>query len=450
MKSMASREVTAYESSSGAAEEYLAPSAPLAFIEEEQVFVRSPLGVAQLLWRNRRYLSKVAMLALLASTVIAFLIPKKYQSSTSLMPPDTRSMSSAALASLAPEASDTFGTYASTVLGLKSSGALFISILQSRTVQNRIIERFDLRKVYRQSRWQDARRVLTENTGVAEDRKSGVITIVVIDRDPRRAQAMAQAYVEELNRVVAERTTSAAHRERVFLEERLQAIKADLDLAARELSEFSSKNTALDISTQVKSMVEALATLEGQAIAARSELRGLEQIYTSNNVRVHAAQARIGELEKQMAKLEGRKGKTPEEGDTSGTTYPSIRELPLLAVTYADLSRRVKIQETVYQVLTRQYELAKVEEAKEIPSVRVLDAADLAEKKFSPRRSVIMGFGTFLSLAAAAAFLVGRALWESIGPENPNKQFIGEVVGTVRNRSSRTVLRFGRLIQKAH
>jgi hypothetical protein len=80
----------------------------------------------------------------------------------------------------------------------------------------------------------------------------------------------------------------------------------------------------------------------------------------------------------------------------------------------------------------------------------VLDAADLPEKKFSPRRSVIMGLGTFLSLAAAAAFLAGRALWESIAPANPNKLFIGEVVGTVRNRSSRTVLRFGRLIQKAH
>jgi uncharacterized protein involved in exopolysaccharide biosynthesis len=450
MKSMAPREAASFGPSSRVAEEYVLPTAPLAFIEDESAFVRSPLGIATLLWRNRRYLLKVAMLGLLASTIIAFLIPKKYQSSTSLMPPDTRSMSNAALASLAPEASDTFGTYASTMLGLKSSGALFISILQSRTVQNRIIEAFDLRRVYGQSRWQDARRTLTENTGIAEDRKSGVITIVVIDRDPHRAEAMAHTYLEELNRVVAERTTSAAHRERVFLEERLQTIKADLDSAARALSEFSSKNTALDISTQVKSMVEALATLEGQAIAARSELRGLEQIYTANNVRVHAAQARLGELEKQMAKLEGRKGQTPEDSDTSGATYPSIRELPLLAVTYADLSRRVKIQETVYQVLTRQYELAKVEEAKEIPSVRVLDPADLPEKKFSPRRSVIMGFGTFLSLAAAAALLIARSLWESIGSANPNKLFIGEVVGTVRNRSSRTVLRFGRLIQKAH
>jgi capsule polysaccharide export protein KpsE/RkpR len=318
MKNAASREATDFEPSSEAVEEYLASTAPIPFLGDEPALVRSPLGVAQLLWRNRRYLSKVAVLALLVSTIVAFLIPKKYQSSTSLMPPDTRSISSAALASLAPEASDTFGTYASTVLGLKSSGALFISILQSRTVQNRIIERFDLRKLYRVSRWQDARRVLTENTGVAEDRKSGVITIVVIDRDPHRAEAMAHSYVEELNRVVAERTTSAAHRERVFLEERLQAIKADLDSAAEELSEFSSKNTALDIPTQVKSMVEALATLEGQAIAARSELRGLQQIYTSNNVRVHAAQARIGELEKQIAKLEGRKGKTLRRAEAQG------------------------------------------------------------------------------------------------------------------------------------
>src|SRR4029077_127180 len=149
--------------------------------------------------------------------------------------------------------------------------------------------------------------------------------------------AMAQAYVDELDRLVAQVSTSSARRERVFLEERLQKVKGELDSAARNFSDFASKNTAIDIPAQGKAMVEAAATLQGQLIAAQSELSGLQQIYTGNNVRVRAAEARIKELQQKLNEFGGAGTHDELEGDHS--LYPSIRKLPLLGVRYADLYR---------------------------------------------------------------------------------------------------------------
>src|SRR4029077_17838323 len=139
------------------------------------------------------------------------------------------------------------------------------------------------KKVFGTKLDEDARKELSQNTGASEDRKSGIITLTVIDRDRQRARAMATAYVEELNRLVSELSTSSAHRERVFLEERLKAVKQELDIASGEFSQFASQNSAINIPEQGKAMVEEAALLQGQLIAAESELKGLSEIYTANN-----------------------------------------------------------------------------------------------------------------------------------------------------------------------
>ena len=150
-------------------------------------------------------------------------------------------------------------------------------------------------------------------------------------------------YVEELNRVVTELNTSSAHRERVFLEGRLAEVQQDLESAEKGFSEFASKNTAIDIQAQGKAMIESAATLEGQMVAAQTELEGLKQIYAGDNVRVRTIQARVDELERQLQKLGG-KSVTASASDglhapspNDPSMYPSIRELPLLGVSYADL-----------------------------------------------------------------------------------------------------------------
>src|SRR5580700_1242907 len=258
------------------------------------------------------------------------------------------------------------GGLAGDLLGVKGNGAVFVEILESRTVADRLIDEFQLSREYRTTKIEYTRKELEKHTKISEDRKSGVITITVTSREPGRAAAIAQAYIGELDRLVSQLSTSSARRERIFLEERLKTVKSDLDSAATQFSEFASKNTAIDIPAQGKAMVEAAAVLQGQLIAAEAEASGLEKIYTVNNVRVKALQARIGELREQLQKLGG--SSSPAEVRSDNSLYPSIRKLPLLGVTYADLYRRTKIEETVYELLTQQYELAKVQEAKEIPS----------------------------------------------------------------------------------
>jgi len=310
----------------------------------------------------------------------------------------------------------------------------------------------------------DARRRLDENTSISEDRKSGIISISVTDHNPQRAAALANAYVDELNSLAAELSTSSAHRERVFLEERLKVAKRDLDEAANQLAQFSSKNNTLDIQTEGKAMLDAAGTIAGELIAAQSQLEGLRQIYTDNNSRVRSLNARVAELRRQLEKLGGtqndaRKDSTalssakgqvtdPSPGhgadpsadqpaaQSGALPYPTIRSLPLLGAKYADYYRRAKIQETVFELLTQQYELAKVQEAKETPSVKVLDPGAVPEKKSFPPRLLIMFLGTALAVSISVFWVLGSNQWQQADPNDPRKMLAQEVVATVKAHAS--------------
>ncbi len=398
----------------------------------------------RLLWHSRRSLLRAAAFGLLASTLIAFLIPKSYTSTTQLMPPDTQSSSGIAMmAAMAAKVGGGLGSVAGDLLGVKSSGALFIGVLRSQTAEDRLIQQFDLRKIYGKRLIADARMKLDENTSISEDRKSGIITIKVTDHSPQRAAALANAYVDELNSLVSELSTSSAHRERVFLEERLKVAKRDLDQAVNELAQFSSKNNTLDIQQEGKAMLDAAGSIAGEMIAAQSQLEGLRQIYTDSNPRVRSMEARVSSLRKQLEKLSGKQesnsnqappiGHAAEQAaETGSMPYPTIRSLPLLGAKYSDYYRRAKIQETVYELLTEQYELAKVQEAKETPSVKVLDPGTIPEKKSFPPRLLIMFLGTFLAASLCVAWVVGADHWDHADPQDPRRMLAQEVAATLR------------------
>lgn len=385
-----------------------------------------------LLWDNRRFLLRVFLVAMIASTLIAFLVPARYESTSRLMPPDNQPGSGLAMAAaaLSGVASGGLGGIAGDFLGLKSTSDIFVGVLESRTVQDKLIEQFDLKKVYGARTMDDARKALASHTSISLDRKSQIVSITVTDRRPQRAAAMAQAYVDELNRLVSELSTSSARRERIFLEGRLQAVNQDLQAAEKDFSQFASKNTAIDVKEQGKAMVGAAATLQGELIALQSEYEALRQIYTDNNVRVRSVQARIEELKRQLNKLGG--SSDDAQGGSSEGMYPSIRKLPILGVTYADLYRRTKIQETVLETLTKEYEMAKVQEVKEIPTVRVLDAADVPDKKAFPPRALMIFLGSFLGTCLGALFVIGSAHWNAIDPETPEKKLVAEVWGEMK------------------
>ncbi|MGE5323685.1 MAG: lipopolysaccharide biosynthesis protein, partial [Actinomycetota bacterium] len=304
----------------------------------------------------------------------------------------------------------------------------FIKVLQSRTVEDDVVNRFELRKHYHTQYWEEARNKLESNTSIEEDKKSGVIMISVRDRDPQFAAALAGGYVDALDHVMSQVSTSAARRERIFIEQRLADEKKALEAAEEKFSRFSSSNMALNIPEQTRVMVESAARLQGELIAARSEMEGLRQVYTPENTRVKTVQARINELERALAKINTGEA----TGGTSATNpYPSIKNLPLVGVTWTDLYRSTKIHETVYELLTQQYEIARIQEARELPTVKVLDKPTVPEERH-PSIPTVTAIGTLISIALASLGFLLQRRWRAWLPDDPRRLLLARISPRIR------------------
>lgn len=409
---------------------------------------------AQLLWQHRHVLARVTAIALAVSVAIVFAIPKRYRSRTSIMPPDQQNSSTMMLAALTSRAPNlgSLGSLASSLMGGHSNTALFEDFLQSGTVSGHLIDRFNLQDVYHKRYRIDAAKHLARCTKITDDKKSGVITIEVDDTSPTRARDLAQGYLDELNQIVTQTNTSAAHRERVFIEQRLHAVRADLETAQIQLSEFSSKSSTIDIGAQTRAMVDAGARIQAELLIEESGLESLRQMYGDGNVRVREAEARIATLQEGLRKMTGSSAPLPADdpGDKSGSPgtsgddndlYPPLRQLPRLAVPYADLYRRVKTQEAAFELLTQQYELARIEEARDVPSVNVIDPPGVPEKKYFPPRILLACLLTFLSFITAAAVILLREHWATIDPRDPRKVLAADVLPVMQRRLRSVFLR---------
>lgn len=229
------------------------------------------------------------------------------------MPPDEQGSRAMMLAALASHAGSlgALGGLASSLMGGHSSTALFEDLLRSGTVSDHLITRFNLQHVYHKRYRVDAAKRLAHLTKITEDKKSGVITIAVEDTSRVRARDLTQAYLDELNKLVTRTNTSAAHRERVFIEQRLHSVKADLEQAELDLSHFSSKSNAIDIKEQTRAMVDAGARLQAQLLVEQSGLQSLRQIYGNDNYRIRQAEARIASLKNSSSQWRGPRLRPP-------------------------------------------------------------------------------------------------------------------------------------------
>ena len=400
---------------------------------------------ASLLWRHRRMLARVTAIALVVSFAIAFLIPKQYKATASIMPPDQQNSGALMLAALARGGSGmgSLGTLASSLLGGHTTTALFVNLLESGTVRGHLIDRFHLQQVYHTRYRFTTAKHLARLTKISDDKKSGVITIEVEDTDPVRARDMAQAYLDELSNLVNKTSTSSARQERIFIEHRLHDVENNLEHAQLELSEFSSKNTTVDIKEQTRAMVDTGARVQGELLVQQAGLQSLRQLYGDGNVRVKETEARIAALQKDMQQMTGSSAPLRAAGsgldgadssDDKGELYPPLRQLPRLAVPYADLYRTVKVQEVIFELLTQQYEMARLEEAKDVPAISVIDAPGIPEKKSFPPRLILMVVLTFLSFSVAASLILFREVWSRVSPDDPRKALAAEIVPVIRRR----------------
>jgi capsule polysaccharide export protein KpsE/RkpR len=395
-----------------------------------------------LLWDHRRMLLRVAISIFLLSLIFACLLPNRYESVTRIMPPEQSNGGAAMLAALlgrgaagSAGSSGGLANLAGSLLGAKSSGALFITLLESGTVRGHLIDRFQLQQVYRKRYVQDTVKMLGSRTVITEDKKSGVLTIAVEDTDRRRARDLTQAYLNELDNLLAKVNTSSAGRERQFIEGRLRTVQVELARAQVELSDFSSRNTAIDIKEQTRAMVDSGAKLQGEMIVGQSELDSLEQIYGDENVRVRAAKARVAVLRQELERESGRIGEEAREGGIDvDHPYPALRQLPSLAAHWADLYRTVRIHEEVFDLLSAQYEMARIEEAKSIPTVSVIDPPSWPEKKSFPHRFLIVLISTACALILAAFFLLAKRSWMTRDDCDPRRVLARRIWGSFERR----------------
>jgi uncharacterized protein involved in exopolysaccharide biosynthesis len=407
-----------------------------------------------LLWHERRLLWRVTSKTFLLALVVSYLLPVHYEAVVKIVPGENTTSGMMGLpAKLANMSGSAAGSGislaldATGLLGAKTPTAFYVEVLKSRSVQDRIIDRFNLRvRYWKTGRWfprsyYDTRKKLSKFTDIEEEKKSNVITVAVTDYDRDTAAQIANAYVTELNRAAAELNTGEAHRERVFLEGRLKEAKRDLDQTALALSQYSSKNTIMDPQDQGRAMMDAAARVQGEIIAVEAELKGLQQIYSDDNMRVRTLKARLETLN---GKLRTMTGKDPglAESKAASPEYPSMSTLPILGYRYSDLYRQTKIQEAIYEFLTQQYETAKIQEAKELPTVRVMDPAVPPEKKSSPHRVLIWTGSILAALVLTVLWVLGRNSWQQIPVDDSRRLLAAEVggeiqrvIGKVRGRS---------------
>lgn len=420
-------------------------------MEQRPAEEQSKVAKLWLLWNERRLFWRVAWKTLALAVVVSFLLPRHYEATVKVVPGENSSSGMMGfpgkLANMENSGAGngiSLALDATGLLGGKTPTAFYVEILKSRSLQDSIIDRFNLRvRYWKTGRWwprnyYTTRKKLSSFTDIDEDKKSNVITLTVTDYDPETAAQIANAYVTELNRAAAGLNTGEAHRERVFLESRLSEAKHDLDQTALALSQYSSKNTIMDPQDQGRAVMDAAARVQGEMIATEAELKGLEQIYSDDNVRVRTLKARLETLQGKLHTMTGK------QAQPAAPDYPSMTSLPILGYRYSDLYRQTRIQEAIYEFLTQQYETAKIDEARELPSVRVMDPAVPPERKSSPHRVLIWICSVFGALVLTTCWVLGKNSWERIPPDDSRRLLAGDVNAEIRRAIAKIKKKGGR------
>jgi tyrosine-protein kinase Etk/Wzc len=358
----------------------------------------SILALVLVLARSWRFIVVFPVAAALLALGISFVVPNWYAATTKIMPPQQGP--SSALALLGQLGGLASG--ATQALGLKNPSDIYVAMLRSRTVADRLIDRFDLKKIYNEDLYHFARKELAGNTSVTTS-KDGMITVEVEDKDPRRAAEMANAYIEELRVITAQLAVSEAGQRRLFFEGQLRKVKDDLASAEVALKQFAEQSGMVSPESQIGLSVTAAASLRAHIASKEIQLAGMRTFATTTNPDLRRAQEELSGLRHELAKIE----KT-ETGKTSDVLLP-IGRTPEVALEYLRRYRETRYQETLFEALAKQYEIARIDEAKDATLVQVIDKALPPERKSKPRRLLVTVAVFIAALIAALAYVLASA-----------------------------------------
>src|SRR3989337_1061430 len=339
--------------------------------------------------------------AFVVSIIYSLTLPPIYSSTASIFPPQQEG----GMSGIASQLSGGLGALAGGFLGGSAPVDQWLAILKSQAIKDAIINRFDLMKVLKAKTMEDARNTVGGMIKVSKA-KEGIISITVEDKDPQRAATLANALVEELDKVNKGIVTTSGRRMRVFVEERLTGVKVELTRSEEAIKAFQERNRTVKIDDQSRAIYEAIGAINGQLMAKEVELQTLLSYATPNNPQAGLLKTQVDELKEKLRELEEGKGSL--DNQSPKNIYIPTARIPDLSLQYVRLIRDAKIQQTLYELLTQQYEMSRIQEAKDTPTVQVLDSAKVPEIQSKPNKRQIVMLATITAgfFAIFAAFFM--------------------------------------------
>lgn len=343
---------------------------------------------------------------------ISFLIPNTFSSTAKIMPPQQQNSGMAAmLGQLGGIASAAGG-----IAGIKNPNDLYVGFMESRTISDKLIDRFKLKTRYRKETMDDTRKALSDLATFSSGKKDGLISITVEDRDPKFAAELANAYVDELAKLTQTMAISESSQRRVFFEKQLKDAKEQLAKAEIALRATQEKTGMIQLDGQVQAIIGNVAQLKGSIAAKEIQLNAMRTFAAPQNPELLRSQEELRGMQAQLSKLERSQA-------GNGDLMVPTGSIPEVGVEYVRSLRDVKYYETVFELLAKQFELAKIDEAKDSSLIQLLDKAVPAERKSKPARGLLTLMATFAGglLGIGLAFASATYRESRRNPENKER-----------------------------
>lgn len=397
---------------------------PVTVIPEEEI---SLLDLLIVLAQNRRSILKMTIGMALIGLIVSLILPNQYTASTAILPPQQNgSAGSALMAQLGA-----FGSIASlggASLGLKNPNDLQVALLKSRTVEDAMIDRFHLMELFKIKLRSTARKKLESIVDIESGVKDGIIRISVTDRNPQLATEMANGYVEEFKKYSAGLAVTEASQRRLLFEQQMNQAKDSLATAEEELKKTEQKTGLIQLDSQARATISLVASLRAQIAAKQAEISAMRSFATDENPALQLAEQQLAGLQGEAQKI----GATSESATNALLPKGNMQEVSL---EYVRRYRDVKYYETIFELLARQYEIAKVDEAKQGSTIQVVDRAIVPDRHSYPKRTVIVLATAFLGMFLGIIWAFVLAGWKRLS-NNPAEQDRIEILKQLLSRKA--------------
>ena len=362
----------------------------------------SLLDILVVLVERKRFILRFMLAAFVLAIVVSLLLPVRYEAKIVLLPPQQNSSVGSSLTGQLGGALGALGALASGSLGLKNPADMYVSLLMSRTVEDGLIKRFGLMQEYHAKRMSAARKEFENRAKVVAGSKDGLIRITLEDGDPKRAAELANGYVEEFRKLSETLAITEAARRRLFFEQQMRQARDNLTAAEDAMTKTQQSTGVLEIDSQARALVESAAVLRAQVVAKQVEIEGMRSFATDDNPNVVLAKQELAALESQLQRVAG------SQNDAGSDINLSKGRVTQSGMEYLRRYRDLKYQETVFELLAKEFEIARLDEAREGSIVQVVDDAVPADIKSSPHRTLIVLGATILAFFVAAFWVFLR------------------------------------------